>query len=204
MKKEQFKKEHKVKKEVTTSKIKVNKSLLLNPDGLTHVVMIKKEIVPVSVFGQRLPYMLPQPFSLPWMVQEDETVTEDSMDNNTKPPSQTIPSTNASNTKTKLKVGTPRNSALGIQSKPCNFVTKPHREPLALKQIPGLTLTNDETKYSSSKTVLLQQRSASLRSNRDSTMATTKENINMPANSLRSKTHHQVISYNNLHLWLPV
>ena len=193
-------------KEGMTSESKLANSLLPNPDGFTHVIINHKEIVPVSVFGQPLPFMPPQPFSLPWMAQEDETVTEDSVDNN-KHPSQSIPSTNASILKTKLKVVTQREPAAVIKSKPYNLITslaKPYREPVVLKQavrkrenvngrkmkvvegsdVSGLKLPNYNNKGKSSKKVLLQKQSVRVKSARDAT----KENLNMSAPSLGSKT----------------
>ena len=170
MREERFDK-NKQSKEGTTIKSKLAQSLWPHPDGLTHIICNHKEVVPVSVFGQPLPSMPPQPFSLPWMVQEDKTVTEDSVDNN-KPPSQTDPSTKASN----LKLGARRNPAAVFKSKPYNLMTslgKPYREPMVLKQaagrgrqrnviegfkVPGLTFSNDQNIDTSSYKILLQER----------------------------------------------
>ena len=51
---------------VTSAKSKRIKSLLPDPHQLTHIVVEKEELVPVMAFGQPLPIMKPQPFSLPW------------------------------------------------------------------------------------------------------------------------------------------
>ena len=52
---------------MTLAKSKRFKSLLPDPQKLTHIVVEDKELVPGMAFGQPLPIMKPQPFSLPWL-----------------------------------------------------------------------------------------------------------------------------------------
>ena len=208
MRKERFD-EDKQAREGTNIKSRLTQSLWPNPRELTHIICNHKEVVPVSVFGQPLPSMPPQPFSLPWIVQEDETVTEDSKDNN-KPPSQTIPSANASN----LKLVARRNPAAVFKSKPDNLITslaKPFGEPKVLKQavgrerqrnvveafkVPGLTFSNDENNATSSNKILLQERFVSVKSTQDKI----KETLNISTDSLGSKTPEKLFPTNSCYI----